>query len=58
MPIGYRTSLPVASIRGLKGQLIPRNEKSENLVIIKCVDSVYFIVDFVLQWILCNRDRY
>jgi len=28
--------------------MTPRKSKSENLLIIKCVDSVYFVVDFVL----------
>jgi len=23
----------------------------------KCIDSVYFIVGFVLEWIYCDRDR-
>ena len=32
--------------------MTPRKSKSENLLIIKCVDSVYFVVDFVLWWIL------
>jgi len=41
------TEMPLASFREPGGQLIPKKLKSEDLVIVKCIDSVYFTVGFV-----------
>jgi len=47
-PIGYRTSCQWRELCSLEVNLLPNEWKSENLVIIKCINS-HFIVDFVLQ---------
>jgi len=60
-PIWERASvndeLLVASIgRGMLDKTDPKVWRSENLVTIECIDSVYFVVDFVLQWTHCNMN--
>jgi len=52
----FLNELPAVSVVGSGAQLTRKKWTSENLVITKCISSVYFIVGFVLQWIHCDPD--
>ena len=55
-PTGNSTSCHWHQLMDLEVNWPPKKWKSANLVIIACIDVVYFVVGFMLHWIHCGAD--